>query len=193
MCSSTGTIVARYGYDPYGVTTLVQGSNLATFQYAGYYAHQPSGLNLTLAGDGQSTGRAYDANTGRWLSRDPLRNAEMEQGPNLYLYVDDQPLEYIDPLGTELAHYRLEMEIEDCPCTHKSCFYRRLDKNGKIIPYASGKMATISRRMQEILENLVLQLPGTCGKPCPKTVDSWVTPEVKDFRVEPPTSGAPRG
>jgi YD repeat-containing protein len=66
MCSSTGSIVARYGYDAYGNTTLISGSNLATFQYAGYYKHATSGLNLTQAGDGQSTGRAFDSTTGRW-------------------------------------------------------------------------------------------------------------------------------
>jgi RHS repeat-associated protein len=64
MCSSSGAIVARYSYDPYGRVTLVSGSNLASFQYAGMYMHQASGLYLTDY-------RAYDPTTGRWLSRDP--------------------------------------------------------------------------------------------------------------------------
>ncbi len=38
LCSSTGAIVARYSYDPYGRVNLVSGSNLATFQYAGMYS-----------------------------------------------------------------------------------------------------------------------------------------------------------
>jgi len=33
MLNSSGSIVARYQYDPNGVTTLVSGSNLATFQF----------------------------------------------------------------------------------------------------------------------------------------------------------------
>jgi RHS repeat-associated protein len=71
MCNSSGTIVARYGYDPYGApppgysTNLISGTNLATKQYAGMYMHQPSGLYLTKY-------RAFDPNTGRWLSRDPI-------------------------------------------------------------------------------------------------------------------------
>src|SRR5262249_43522620 len=65
LCSSTGSMVARYDYDPYGRTTLVSGSSIATFQYTGDYAHQASGLNLTQY-------RAFDPNTGRWLSRDPI-------------------------------------------------------------------------------------------------------------------------
>jgi RHS repeat-associated protein len=89
MCSSSGTIVARYGYDPYGRTTLVSGSNIATKQFAGSYYHAASGLNLTLY-------RAYDSNTGRWLSRDPIAEGG---GINLYDYVDDDPSNLTDPAG----------------------------------------------------------------------------------------------
>ncbi len=35
MVSSTGTISARYSYDPYGNVSLVSGSNLATEQVCG--------------------------------------------------------------------------------------------------------------------------------------------------------------
>jgi len=87
MLNSSGTIVARYSYDPYGRTTLVQGANLATKQYAGYYQHQPSGLYLTLY-------RAYDSNTGRWLSRDPIGE---NGGINLYGYVGNNPIYWTDP------------------------------------------------------------------------------------------------
>ena len=89
MLNSSGTIVARYSYDPYGRATLVSGTNLATKQYAGYYTHQPSGLNLTKY-------RAYDSGTGRWLSRDPLKERE---GANLYTFVWDDPTTLIDQLG----------------------------------------------------------------------------------------------
>jgi RHS repeat-associated protein len=96
MTNSSGAIVARYDYDPYGRTTLVQGSNLSDFQYAGMYAHQPSGLNLTRAGDGISTGRPYDPNTARWLSRDPLGEGA---DATLYSYVWNDPSNLVDPLG----------------------------------------------------------------------------------------------
>ncbi len=92
LCNGSGSIVARYSYDPYGRTTLASGTNLATFQYAGMYMHQPSGLNLTKY-------RAYDPNTGRWLSRDPLKMVEAKIGPNLYEYVKDDPIAKVDPLG----------------------------------------------------------------------------------------------
>jgi RHS repeat-associated protein len=43
--------------------------------------------------------RAYDSDLGRWLSRDPLRKPELSQGPNLYAYVGNNPVNMIDPSG----------------------------------------------------------------------------------------------
>jgi RHS repeat-associated protein len=43
--------------------------------------------------------RAYDPQLGRWLSRDPLRKAETQQGPNLYAYVANKSINEVDPLG----------------------------------------------------------------------------------------------
>jgi len=37
--------------------------------------------------------------TRRWVSRDPLKNAEMKQGPNLYEYVRNRPINRVDTLG----------------------------------------------------------------------------------------------
>jgi RHS repeat-associated protein len=60
--------------------------------YTGHHEHRKSGLWLTWY-------RAYDPETGRWLSRDPLENAEFLQGPNLYSYVGNSPTTRIDPDG----------------------------------------------------------------------------------------------
>ncbi len=89
MTDGSGTIQARYDYDPYGRQTLIAGTMSADFGYAGMYVHQPSGLNLTLY-------RAYDPDLGRWLSRDPLAEAA---GLNLYAYVANNPINLLDPYG----------------------------------------------------------------------------------------------
>ena len=86
---TSGTILARYDYDPYGRPTQIQGTLTSDFQYAGYYEHAASGLNLTQY-------RAYDPITSRWLSRDPLGE---RGGINLYDYVGNNPIIRIDPLG----------------------------------------------------------------------------------------------
>jgi RHS repeat-associated protein len=89
MTDSSGNIQARYDYDPYGRATLVSGTNLSDFQYAGMYVHATSGLNLTKY-------RAYDPNTAKWLSRDPLGEGS---DATLYSYVWNDPVDLMDPFG----------------------------------------------------------------------------------------------
>lgn len=91
MTDSTGAIRARYDYDPYGVRTKVAGDLDASIGFTGHYFHAPSGLSLTMY-------RAYDAQTGRWLSRDPLRE---DAGLNMYAYVGNNPANSVDPLGLD--------------------------------------------------------------------------------------------
>jgi RHS repeat-associated protein len=93
LTNSAGTIQAVYGYDPFGRVVKLLGSQTQTsdFLYAGSYFHQPSQLNLTLH-------RAYSANLGRWINRDPLAESA---GSNLYAYVHNTPTESYDPQGTD--------------------------------------------------------------------------------------------
>jgi RHS repeat-associated protein len=92
MIDSSSVIEARYDYDPYGRRTKLTGSLDADFAFTGHYYHQPSGLHLALY-------RAYDADLGRWISRDPLADAEVLQGPNLYAYVKSDPVNRTDARG----------------------------------------------------------------------------------------------
>jgi RHS repeat-associated protein len=91
VCNSSGTILTRYSYDPYGKTAVshLSGSVDATFQYTGIYAHSTSGLQLAVF-------RAYDPNTGRWINRDPIQEAG---GLNLYEYCSDDPVDQTDTIG----------------------------------------------------------------------------------------------
>ena len=108
VTNANRAVQTRYDYDPYGrkTATKVSGNIDADFGYTGDYYHAPSALCLTLY-------RAYDADTARWLSRDPLadptfgisngvvrsRPGEMIVGPNLYEYVSNEPTRKIDPTG----------------------------------------------------------------------------------------------
>jgi RHS repeat-associated protein len=92
MTDGAGSLRARYDYDPFGNTTKVSGDLTVDFGYTGHYRH--AGSNLYLA-----PYRAYDPTIGRWISRDPLQNAEMNQGPNIYVYVRNEPLNAADLLG----------------------------------------------------------------------------------------------
>lgn len=102
MADSSASVRARYDYDPYGVRTPlpvsfdpqghpVDGDRGCDFGFTGHFYHAETDLHLTFF-------RAYDQNTGRWLSPDPL--GEMG-GTNLYGYVENDPLNSWDPLGLE--------------------------------------------------------------------------------------------
>ena len=90
--AETGARISSYDFDSYG-NQRVAGLPV-DFGYAGMLNHGASGLNLTWF-------RAYDPNSGRWLSRDPI---EESGGLNMYAYVGGRPINYVDPLG-----------LEDCP------------------------------------------------------------------------------
>lgn len=89
VVNSSSSVLTRYGYDAYGRVTKLSGTVESDFQYTGHYAHSPSGLYLAPF-------RAYDAELGRWISRDPIGE---EGGINLYGYVGNNPINAIDPLG----------------------------------------------------------------------------------------------
>jgi RHS repeat-associated protein len=93
LTDATGTIRARYDYDPYGNVTKLSGSLDTDFAYTGHYYHAASGLHLAPY-------RGYDPRLGRWLSRDPIDDGEfIWEGPNLYRYVANAPATYRDPDG----------------------------------------------------------------------------------------------
>jgi RHS repeat-associated protein len=96
MVDGSGEIVARYNYDPYGVVSKLSGSMDSDFQYADYYIHSKSGLNLTYC-------RAYDPKEGRWISRDPIGESI---GSSLYGYAANNPIGLRDPLGLTYADAR---------------------------------------------------------------------------------------
>jgi RHS repeat-associated protein len=96
-----GTIQAQYAYDSYGRVAKIQGSLDADFQYAGYYLHSRSNLNLTRT-------RAYCAGYGRFLNRDPLPGSDEEADEslesNLYAYVLNNPVNFFDPKGLQTGN-----------------------------------------------------------------------------------------
>ncbi|MBX7157438.1 MAG: hypothetical protein K1X66_03525 [Verrucomicrobiae bacterium] len=89
VTDENGVVQARYDYDPYGRRTKLSGDLESDFGFTGHYFDSPSGLHLTRF-------RAYDANYARWLSRDPIGELG---GINLYGYVDNGPIDKIDPYG----------------------------------------------------------------------------------------------
>ncbi len=97
VTDGNGNLITQYNYTSYGNVTANVGSSgqapsvVSDFQYAGYYYHGSSGLNITL-------NRAYSSFLGRWLTRDPIGEAG---GINLYGYVGGDPVRWTDPSGLD--------------------------------------------------------------------------------------------
>jgi RHS repeat-associated protein len=89
VVNASNAVVAAYAYDPFGRRIKTSGAENADLGYTGHNWHAATGLWLTHY-------RAYDAELGRWLSRDPIAE---EGGINLYGYVFNNPINLIDPLG----------------------------------------------------------------------------------------------
>ena len=98
LTDSTGSLVEQYSYDVYGKPTIKDGrgnlktTSLTPFLFTGREYDNETGLYHYRA-------RAYSPVLGRFISRDPLSEAELSQGPNLYAYVGNNPGNHLDPLG----------------------------------------------------------------------------------------------
>ncbi len=87
LTNSAGATAETYTYDSFGNVTASSGSLTNPFQYTGRESDVETGLYYYRA-------RYYDPQTGRFLSQDPW-----DQGPNLYIYVENDPTNFVDPLG----------------------------------------------------------------------------------------------
>ncbi|MBI4748153.1 MAG: hypothetical protein HY774_06665 [Acidobacteria bacterium] len=97
VTDSSGNVVSRYDYDPWGRQTVVTGTTVFDIGYAGYWNLHSAGsiLNLKL---NLTWYRTYSPELGRWLSRDPIGE---EGGINLYGYVENRVIDSIDPEGLQ--------------------------------------------------------------------------------------------
>ena len=99
LTDTTGTVVEKYRYDVYGQVQITTASDTVLPQSAVGNRFLFTGRELdTETGLYYYRARYYDAKLGRFLSRDPVGYTA---GLNLYAYVDNNPLSFVDPLGLE--------------------------------------------------------------------------------------------
>ncbi len=90
--SSSGSVTDTAEYDAFGNVLSRTGSSLTQKGFAASYGYQEDGESgLKLLGH-----RYYDPETGRFISRDPIR-----AGKNWYAYCKNNPLKAIDPSGLD--------------------------------------------------------------------------------------------
>lgn len=81
-------VTHSYSYDPFGKVLAKTEADANPYQYVGKYGVQYENPTLTFM-----RARYYDPTIGRFLSEDPIWHL------NLYPYVDNNPVNYIDCLG----------------------------------------------------------------------------------------------
>jgi RHS repeat-associated protein len=100
ISDTTGSIVERYRYNAYGETTVLSGDGLIELTSSSIgNAYGFTGRRLdTETGFYYYRARFYSPERGRFVQRDPLGYAD---GMGVYAYVGNNPVNFIDPSGTE--------------------------------------------------------------------------------------------
>jgi RHS repeat-associated protein len=89
MTDSAGAVIQTYSYDSFGNIVNQTGSIQQPYIYTGREYDSETGLYYYRA-------RYYDTITGRFISKDPIG---FRGGLNLYAYVGNNPVNFIDPYG----------------------------------------------------------------------------------------------
>jgi RHS repeat-associated protein len=89
LTDPTGAVAATYTYNSFGFLTSSTGSATNWFRYTARQFDSETALYYYRA-------RYYDPVSGRFLSEDPMR---FSAGVNFYPYVQNNPINLVDPLG----------------------------------------------------------------------------------------------
>jgi RHS repeat-associated protein len=123
LVNSSQGLAASYKYDAYGNLVAYSGAlaGANVYRFSSKEQHANSGLNYYGY-------RWYAPNLQRWLNKDPMgelgfeasrlrtarasfaKPAELHEGPNLYSFLHNDPLNYYDPYGLRPAG----QDLDDC-------------------------------------------------------------------------------
>lgn len=94
LLNPQGASLISYDYDAFGNTIEESGEGFDNpYRYAGEQYDEETGLYLMGA-------RYYSSSIGRWISEDSYRGSPDDPlSLNLYVYVKNNPLIYVDPSG----------------------------------------------------------------------------------------------
>jgi RHS repeat-associated protein len=98
LVNASGTVQERYLYDTYGAVTILTGAWGArgSSSFGWVVLHQGGRLDA-VTGLYAFRNREYSSMLGRWVQEDPLGIGSL--GGNLYLYLNNSPVNYGDPTG----------------------------------------------------------------------------------------------
>jgi RHS repeat-associated protein len=94
--TTSGAVAQRMDYDSFGQVLSDTNAGFQPFGFAGGFYDRDTGLV-------RFGFRDYDPSVGRWTSKDPLMFGGGDT--NVYAYVANDPVNYIDPLGLKCRSY----------------------------------------------------------------------------------------
>jgi len=101
IVDSAGTVVWHAAYLPFGRAQILTGTITCNLRFPGQYFDEETGLHYNFH-------RYYNPDTGRYLTADPIGLAG---GINLYAYVQNDPVNFVDPWGLTASCPLLESQI----------------------------------------------------------------------------------
>ncbi len=183
LTDGSGNSTVGYGYDVFGAIRSQSGSSPNEFKFTGEQVDS-SGLQYLRA-------RYYDPAIGRFVGRDPI------PAVNPYLYVGDNPVNYVDPSG--LCHERLGWD--------QMCGYWAHNKEGdnfasttttrtrQVTPepcYIVAGLTGCVHPESETLCTTATGQPYVCPKPPPGNASCWIC-GAADTVLEALTSDCAQG
>jgi RHS repeat-associated protein len=117
LTDADGDVVNTYDYDVFGGIRDSSGAQPNEFRFTGEQWDDATSLQYLRA-------RYYDPSVGRFLSEDPL------SAGNLYAYVANNPLVYVDPLG--LCHEYLGYD-QVCRLVHELTVRQEFSGEWKVL------------------------------------------------------------
>ena len=95
LTDSSKTVVQSYGYDSFGQIISQTGSITNPYTFTGREYDSETGLYHYRL-------RTYDPRIGKFISEDPIG---IDGGINLFVYVGNNPVNFVDPWGLEIRVY----------------------------------------------------------------------------------------
>jgi len=117
LTNSAGSLTAAATYDPWGVMSP---ANVGDHGFTGRDWDSETNLYYYRA-------RYYDAQTGRFIGEDAIEDVSAD-GANLYAYVNNDPVDQVDPSGRTPA-----VTIQACSITQRKAVEKAVKKARKAI------------------------------------------------------------
>ena len=167
---SQNNVVARWQYDAWGnvVDEFVSVLELASLRYRFQCREWSAATGLV-----NFRMRWYDAETGRWLSKDPIG---LNGGLNLYAFCGGSPLDRLDPKGNAWYVYAIGGAVAIIAVWHYWRYFRKIDD--RMSKCDLGDLKAISGAALESTADMMKEMTQPLGV-VPSAESVIITPFVQ--------------